>query len=149
RDLPDHFRATVSRNEYGRHDIAILAEINHVPRLEREAILTRARAYRDAGADVIDLGCDPGGPWGGVFDAVRALRDEGMRVSIDSFDPDEVSAAVRAGAELVLSVNGTNAERAADWGCEVVAIPDVPAELAGLEATLGILERRGVRYRID
>ena len=38
----------------------------------------------------------------------RPLRDAGLRVSIDSFDPVEVAQAVAAGAELVLSVNATN-----------------------------------------
>ena len=31
-----------------------------------------------------------------------------MRVSVDTFDPDEIRTAVAAGAELVLSVNGSN-----------------------------------------
>ena len=33
-----------------------------------------------------------------------------MRVSIDTFDADEIRTAVEAGAELVLSVNGSNLE---------------------------------------
>ena len=56
---------------------------------------------------MIDLGCDPGTTWTQVGDAVAALRDKGLRVSIDSFDPAEVATAVAAGAELVLSVNGS------------------------------------------
>src|SRR5262249_16812136 len=79
----------------------------------------------------------------------KALRDEGMRVSIDSFNPTEVEAAVRAGAELVLSVDSSNVERAADWGCEVVAIPDTTATLAGLDATIERLVATGVPFRID
>jgi dihydropteroate synthase-like protein len=150
RDLPEFFRTSAtSRSGYGAYDIAILAEINHAQRLSREELLRQARAYRDAGADVIDVGCDPGSAWAGVGDAVRALRDEGMRVSIDSFDPAEVEAAVRAGAELVLSVNGTNVERARDWGAEVVALPDVPATLEGLDATVERLAACGVPFRID
>src|SRR5207302_6697102 len=64
-------------------------------------------------------------------------------------DPIEVEAAVRAGAELVLSVNSSNVERAADWGCEVVAIPDVPATLGGLDNTVERLSAAGVPFRID
>lgn len=150
RDLAEAFRVkTTSRSDYGAYDVAILAEINHAPRLAREELLRQAQAYRASGADVIDVGCDPGSTWGGVGDAVRALRDEGMRVSIDSFDPVEVSDAVRAGAELVLSVNSGNVERAADWGVEVVAVPDVPATLEGLDRTVETLQRQGVRYRLD
>ena len=74
------------------------------------------RRYAGEGADRIDLGCDPGGPWSGVGEAVAALRDGGHRVSIDSFDPVEVAAAVAAGADLVLSVNATNRDRAGRLG---------------------------------
>jgi dihydropteroate synthase-like protein len=150
RDLPDHFntRAT-SKSGYGAYDIAILAEVNHAPRLSREELLRQAQSLRADGADVIDLGCDPGSTWAGVGDAVRALRGEGMRVSIDSFDPHEVQQAVKAGAELVLSVNSTNVDRAADWGVEVVALPDVPATLEGLDATVEKLQARGVPFRLD
>ncbi len=150
RDLPDFFRtASVPRQGYGTHDIAILAEINHAPRLPGDELLALARAYRSQGADVIDVGCDPGSTWAGAGDAVQALRDEGLRVSIDSFDPHEVESAVKAGAELVLSVNGSNVDRAASWGCEVVALPDVPATLAGLDDTVEKLTARGVPFRID
>jgi dihydropteroate synthase-like protein len=149
RDLPDFYRTGRGPSDYGRYDIAILAEINHAPRLSREEILSQARGYRDAGADVIDLGCDPGSTWAGVGSAVRALRDEGLRVSIDSFDAFEVAEAVRAGAELVLSVNSGNVEQARSWGCEVVVLPDVPATLEGLDATVEKLAGWGVPFRID
>ncbi len=150
RDLPAFFNTKADPREgYGAYDIAILAEINHAPRLTMAAFLDQARAFRDAGADLIDVGCDPGGTWAGVGDAVRALRADGMRVSIDSFDPREVELAIGAGAELVLSVNSTNVDRAADWGVEVVALPDVPADLTGLDSTLDRLTALGVRFRID
>jgi dihydropteroate synthase-like protein len=150
RDLPEYFgNPRTSSVNYGAYNIEILAEINHAPRLERRQIMEEARKLRNAGADVIDLGCDPGSTWNGIGDTVRALRDEGIRVSIDSFDAREVKEAVAAGAELVLSVNGTNCEQAADWGCEVVAIPDVPATLEGLERTVTNLSAARVPYRVD
>jgi hypothetical protein len=80
---------------------------------------------------------------------VAALRDRGFRVSIDSFDPAEVGPAVAAGAELVLSVNATNRERAADWGVEVVALPDRAGSLDGLDATVESLDKARVPFRID
>jgi dihydropteroate synthase-like protein len=149
RDLPDFFGATPPPTTYGAYDIAILAEINHVPRLSRAEIIAQARRYRDAGADVIDLGCDPGTIWTDAADTVRALRAEGFRVSIDSFHAAEVEAAVKAGAELVLSVNSSNREQARHWGCEVVALPDVPATLAGLDETVQKLDAWKVPFRID
>ena len=116
-------------------------------------ILAEAARLRASGADLIDLGCDlgcdPGEPWSGVAETVRALVEAGHRVSIDSMNPREIAAAVRAGAELVLSVNSANREAACDWGCEVVVLPDEPAGLVGLEETVEYLAARSVRLRID
>jgi dihydropteroate synthase-like protein len=155
RDLPEFFgKSSGPPPGYGAFDIEILAEINHAPRKDLPAILAEARRYRDGGADVIDLGCDPGGTWGGVGEAVAALRGDGFRVSIDSFDPAEVGAALAAGAELVLSVNGTNLPHALSWheqfpGVEVVATPDTPADFDSLERTAAQLTTWGVRHRLD
>jgi dihydropteroate synthase-like protein len=150
RDLPDYFgQAATPRTDYGGFDIEILAEINHAPRLARSEVLRIARQAHQDGADVIDLGCDPGEAWTGVGDAVKALRDDGLRVSLDSFNVWEAAQAARAGAELILSVNRANRDAAKDWGCEVVAVPDQPANLQGLEDTLGHLGADGVPFRID
>ncbi len=135
--------------DYGRFDIEIIAEINHCPRLTPAEILAEARRLAAAGADRIDVGCDPGDAWPGVGDAVRMLVAEGFPVSIDSMEPREVSAATRAGATLVLSVNSANVSAAADWGCEVVVVPDVPATLEGFDDTIDRLTRDGVPFRLD
>ncbi|MDG3004822.1 DUF6513 domain-containing protein [Paludisphaera mucosa] len=152
RDLPrwfGHERAGGRPDDYGAYDVAILAEINLAPRLPRAELLRQARDFAAQGADLIDLGCEPGVCWAEVGDAVRALRDEGLRVSIDSFDPDEVARAVAAGAELVLSVNAGNRDAAKGWGAEVVVLPDQPGTLEGLDATVEALDAAGVRFRID
>ena len=150
RDLPRHFGQEGTQNAgYGPYNIEILAEINHAPRLTRDELCGAAEQLRSQGADLIDVGCDPGTTWTQVGDAVAALRDQGLRVSIDSFDPVEVSKAVSAGAELVLSVNGSNRSMARDWGVEVVAIPDQPGSLDGLEQTIEFLAHAGVPFRID
>lgn len=150
RRLPEHFGKRRERDaSYGQFDIEILAEINHAPKLPRDEIVAMARRYRDAGADVIDVGCIPGNVWTGVGDCVKLLRDEGLRVSIDSLQPEEIAPAAKAGAELVLSVNATNREAAVDWGIETVVIPDDFATLGGLEETIDYLASRGVRLRID
>jgi dihydropteroate synthase len=150
RDLPTWFSApSTGDSDYGRYTIEILAEINHAPRLSRDELLGAARRLLADGADVIDLGCNPGETWVDVADAVRLLRDEGTRVSIDSMNPAEIEPAVRAGAELVLSVNSTNVDWAVDWGCDVVVVPDVPETLAGLDKNVARLSAAGIRVRID
>jgi dihydropteroate synthase-like protein len=150
RDLPEHFgHGAAHPPNYGGHDIEILAEINDAPRLSGDEVLTMASGYARDGADVIDLGCNPGATWAGVGDAVKMLRDAGLRVSIDSMNVAEIAAATKAGAELVLSVNSTNRAAAADWGAEVVAVPDTPHDLGGLNDTIDALTKAGVSFRID
>lgn len=155
RDLPEFFgKKSGPPPGYGMFDIAILAEVNHAPQKSLDAILAEARRYRDSGADLIDLGCDPGSAWPGVGETVRALKADGFRVSIDSFNAEEVDAALAAGAELVLSVNGTNVENARRWhllhpAMEVVAIPDTPSDLDSLARTVNILREIGIKHRLD
>jgi dihydropteroate synthase-like protein len=149
RQLPEFFGQTTRAAEYGAYDIEILAEINHAPRLPLEEIVRQANQLAAAGADLIDIGCDPGEPWPRVGECVTALKAEGLRISIDSLNPREIGPAVQAGAELVLSVNATNREATLDWGCEVVVIPDDFATLGGLDETIDFLASRNVRLRID
>jgi len=150
RRLGKHFGGNASRApSYGRYDIEIIAEINHAPRLPLADVLRQADQLRAGGADLIDVGCDPGEPWHDVGDCVRALCDAGHRVSIDSLNPAEIAPAVRAGAELVLSVNSSNRDAALGWGCEVVVIPDDIPTLGGLDDTVDLLARHRVPLRID
>jgi dihydropteroate synthase-like protein len=150
RQLPEYFgQHDSSLDDYGSYDIEIVAEINHAPQLSLQAILDLAAHYQRQGADIIDVGCEPGDPWDGVADCVRALRDSGHRVSIDSLQPAEIATAIRAGAELVLSVNSSNRSAACDWGCEVVVIPDDSASLTGFDETIEFLTTRGVPVRLD
>jgi len=147
--LPEFFSRDPVPVDYGSYDIEILAEINHCPQLSLPEILDKAAALRTAGANWIDVGCEPGTAWQGVGGAVESLRDQGHRVSIDSLNPREIEPAVRAGAELVLSVNSSNREAAVDWDAEVVAVPDDPATMENLDATVDFLAQNGVRLRID
>jgi dihydropteroate synthase-like protein len=149
RQLPRHFLRQPPPSDYGAYDIEIIAEINHCPRLTIDEILRQAAELKRDGADLIDIGCDPGQTWHGVSDAVTALKEAGYRVSIDSLNPAEIAPACAAGAELVLSVNSTNRDAASDWGAEVVVTPDVPATLEGLDDTIDQLAQAGVRLRID
>jgi dihydropteroate synthase-like protein len=148
-NLPDHFGWTQPAADLSRYDIEIVAEINHAPRLSDAQIVCLATDLRNDGADVIDLGCVPGEQWSRAGEVTRMLRGEGCRVSIDSFDRHEVEDAVAAGAELVLSCNGTNVDWAARLGAEVVAIPDDVRDLSSLDRTIEGLEACNARYRID
>ncbi|HEX6614894.1 MAG TPA: DUF6513 domain-containing protein [Gemmatimonadales bacterium] len=151
REIPRYFGQAAVAAEYGGYDIEILAEINNAPKLSREAIRAAAEYFRESGADVIDIGCTPGLPFPALGEVVRELRGSGLRISVDSFDPGEIRMAVQAGAELVLSVNGTNLEVARELAgrARVVAIPGFGEGLDTLAPTLEALERWGVEYLID
>ena len=61
--LPAFFGQADARSRYGARDIRVFAEINNVPHLDRERIVAAASYYRDAGADVIDLGLSLDRDW--------------------------------------------------------------------------------------
>ncbi|HMO15329.1 MAG TPA: DUF6513 domain-containing protein [Pirellulaceae bacterium] len=150
RDLGDYLLGrTTQQKDLTSYNIEILAEINHAPRLTREEVVSAARSLADAGADVIDLGCDVGYVWNDIGVCVKAIRDLGLRVSVDSFNPQEVITATQAGAELVLSVNSSNIQYASDYASEVVLIPDEQTHWHALESNIEVLDAQKIPFRID
>jgi len=152
REIPQHFGRSATAADYGASDIEIVAEINNAPRLTREAIRKEAEHYRASGADVIDIGCTPGLACPQLASVVRELVEAGMRVSVDTFDVDEIRAAVGAGASLVLSVNASNldvARELAESGARWVVVPDLGGTLDTLEPSLAKLQAWGVPFLID
>ena len=149
-DLPEYFgRKGRELPSLETHNIQILAEINHAPRLSQDNLIRQADSYRQSGADLIDLGCIPGESWSSISDAVKRLRSEGFRVSVDSFERKEVEAAVEAGAELVLSCNQSNLDWASQLPAELVVIPDDVRDVRSWDATIGHLQANGRPYRVD
>jgi dihydropteroate synthase-like protein len=152
RQIPRYFGQAEAARDYGAYSVEILAEINNAPKLSRTQVHATAEYFRSSGADIIDIGCTPGVPYPELADTVRELRSAGMRVSIDSFEPSEILAAVGAGAELVLSINKSNLDVAREFGgteLRVVVIPDFGEALDTIGPSIEALERWNVRYLID
>jgi len=152
REIPQHFGRAARAADYGAWQIEILAEINNAPKMERAALRALAEYYRTSGADVIDVGCTPGRPFPELGSVVRELTEAGLRVSVDSFDAGEISTALDAGAEMVLSVNSSNisvAERYTGSDKRFVVIPDAADQFAELERSMERLEKWRVKYLID
>jgi dihydropteroate synthase len=152
REIPRYFGQAAAASDYGTYSIEILAEINNAPKLSLDEIRSAADYYRASGADVIDIGCTPGMEFPALRQVVRQLCDAGMRVSVDSFEPGEILGAVEAGAELVLSVNGSNldvARQLAGTSARVVVIPDFGEGLETLARSIEMLETWRVGYLID
>jgi dihydropteroate synthase-like protein len=151
REIPRHFGRQMPR-DYGAWDIEIIAEINNVPRLTRSDARRAAEYFRESGADIVDIGCTPGMAFPSLGDVVRELVADGIRVSVDSFDHGEIRTAVAAGAELVLSVNGSNLDVIPDLagaGARAVVVPEAGASFDSIDRTIAVLEREGVRYLVD
>jgi dihydropteroate synthase len=152
REIPEYFGQAAAREDYGKWDIEIIAEINNAPRLSRDAIMREALRFRDSGADYIDIGCTPGLAFPELGSIVRELVATGMRISIDTFNADEIRTAVDAGATLVLSINGSNlgvARELAGRGVRVVALPDFGAPLETIAPTIELLTQLDVPFLID
>jgi hypothetical protein len=148
--LPSWFGREDARASYGERDIRVFAEINHVPRLERDEVLGLAGYYRDAGADVIDLGLSLGRTWlDDGPEVIAELRAQGFTLSIDTLDPEEILMADEAGVDYVLSLNGSNRHLAERLSATPILIPDTPEDLDSLDATIAHLERLGKPYLVD
>ena len=152
REIPRHFGRAAAAPDYGAWDIEIVAEINNAPRLSSDIVRRAAEYFRASGADIVDIGCTPGLAFPSLADVVRELVADGIRVSVDTFDANEIRTAVAAGAELVLSVNGSNVDIARELtgtGARVVAVPDLGGTLDTLEPTIERLTEWDVPYLID
>jgi dihydropteroate synthase-like protein len=148
--LPTWFGLQDARESYGERDIRVFAEINHVPRLPREEILAVAGRYRDAGADVIDLGLSLGRKWLDEGpDVIAEMRAAGFELSIDTLDEDEIRMADAAGVGYVLSLTSANRHLAGELSATPVLIPDTPEDLDSLDATIAHLEDLGKPYLVD
>ncbi len=150
-ELPILFGGKMTKErELDSFNIRIMAEVNHVPRLTLDELRSLAKEYVSAGADWIDLGMTPGQTWLGVGEAVRALIDDGWNISIDSFNADEVEAAVQAGAKMVLSVHRGTLDRAADWNAELVLVPEPGRDWKkSLMESVEVLSARQQAFRMD
>src|SRR4051794_37143601 len=148
--LPAFFGQADARSRYGARDIRVFAEINNVARLDREEILAAAGYYRDAGADVIDLGLALEPKWLDEGPGVIAeLKARGFTLSIDTLDPEQILMADAAGVDYVLSLNGGNRDIAEQLRATPILIPDTPEDLDSLDETIPHLRAVGKPFLVD
>jgi hypothetical protein len=149
KDIPQHFGRRGPQPDLSRHDVDIFAEIVDAPRLSVDAIVERGRRYRRDGADVIDLGCLPDTPFPHLEDAVRALKEDGQRVSVDAQEPEELLRGGRAGADFLLSLNEDTLWLADEVAATPVLIPSRPGDLDSLLRCVRALQGRGRAFLAD
>lgn len=148
-DLPQFLGHGGKPPDFSHHDLRIFAEIVEAPGLSIDALVARALQHRAAGADVIDIGCQPDTPFPHLEDAIAALRGEGLLVSVDSGDVAELERAARVGANFVLSLDETSLDAVTGTQCVPVLVPKPHGDLPSLLRAIDTARARGLPHIAD
>lgn len=150
RALPEWYGREAIRSELGPRDVRVFAEINDVQSLSQDQVIDRAEAFRADGADVIDLGLSLDRSW--LSDGpptIRALRERGFSVSIDTLDPEHIRMADAAGVDYVLSLTPSTIDLAETLNATPVLITDDPDDLDGLGRMAAHMDQGNRPYLLD
>ena len=149
KDIPGFFGRARKATDMTKYDIQIFAEIVDASALKVDEILKRARDYTQKGANVIDLGGLPDTPFPHLEETVRAMKDKGFKVSVDSADPDELLRGGKAGADFLLSLNEDTLHIADEVASVPVLIPKDHGDMASLYRAMDALDAKGKKYLVD
>lgn len=148
-DLPQFLGRGAKPPDLSGYDINIFAEIVEAPEVPLEEVIARARTYQAAGADVIDIGCQPDVPFPHLEETVQALKAEGLKVSVDSGDVDELQRGALAGADYVLSLDETSLDAVAGTTCVPVLVPKPHGDLDSLLRAIDKANALGIKHLAD
>jgi dihydropteroate synthase-like protein len=149
KDIPTFFGRARKASDMTKYDIQIFAEIVDASALPVEAILARADEYVMKGANVIDLGGLPDTPFPHLEETVRALKEKGYKVSVDSANADELLRGGKAGADFLLSLNEDTLGIADRVASVPVLIPKEHGDMASLYRAMDALYGKGRKYLVD
>jgi dihydropteroate synthase-like protein len=149
KDIPGFFGRARKATDMTKYDIQIFAEIVDASALAVEAILKRAEAYVQRGANVIDLGCLPDTPFPRLEEAIGALKKKGYKVSVDSADTEELLRGGKAGADFLLSLSEDTLRVTDEVASTPVLIPKDHGDLASLLRAMDALDAKGRAYLAD
>jgi len=150
RALPQWYGREALPVKLGPRDVRVFAEINDVQSLSREQVIARAESYRAQGADVIDLGLSIGRSWLEEGpNTIRALRERGFELSIDTLDPEHIQMADAAGVSYVLSLTPRTFALAARLRATPVLIAEQPEDLDALDRMAAEMRRLGRPFLLD
>ena len=149
KDLPRYFGREAAPIDLTRHDVRIFAEIVDAPNMTLAEIVDQANVFRNAGADVIDLGCLPETPFPHLEEAIAVLHAAGFQVSVDSMDPQELLRGGRANADFLLSLKLETLWIADEVASTPVLIPSTPSNMESLYRAIEIMDKTGRDYLAD
>ncbi|WP_036303510.1 DUF6513 domain-containing protein [Methylotenera sp. L2L1] len=132
KDLPQYFGHQGVVPDLSQYQVKIFAEIVDAPYLSVEGVLQKALQYQAQGANVIDLGCLPTVPFPHLAETIKALKQQGLDVSVDSLNTDDLLTAGHAGADYLLSLTEKTLWIAQEVASTPILIPAKPHSLPSL-----------------
>lgn len=148
-DLPAYLGQTARDIDLSEQDVTIFGEIVDATLLTPEQIVERSRKYRADGADVIDLGCLPDSPFPHLEEAIAALHADGAKVSVDSFNSEELSRATRAGADYLFSLSEKTISIVDEGPAAPILISAGAADMDSLDRVIDLMIAKGRRFYAD
>lgn len=149
KDLPVYFGQARKKPDLSQYRVNIFAEIVDAPERDIDSLVARALYYRDNGADVIDIGCLPEEPFPLLEEAIQALHEEGLKVSVDSLSLPDLERAAKAGADYLLSLTEETIDLAKDTDAVPILVPAEPGSLASLERAMEAMDKIGKPWIAD
>jgi dihydropteroate synthase-like protein len=149
KDMPTYFGRAGKATDMSKYDIQIFAEIVDASAMSVEQVVERGQDYARKGANVIDLGGLPDTPFPHLEETVAALKDNGLKVSIDSADPDELLRGGKAGADFLLSLNKDTLWIADEVASTPVLISKDHGDMGSLYRAMDALDAKGRDYLVD
>jgi len=141
KDLPLYFGRERKIPDLSQYSVNIFAEIVDAPERDIASILARAEYYREAGADVIDIGCLPQEKFPHMEEAIVALHEAGFKVSVDSLEIDDLRRAGKAGADYLLSLTEQTYHLAEEVDAVPILVPAEPGSLESLERAMELMDK--------
>ncbi|ATU94784.1 DUF6513 domain-containing protein [Phyllobacterium zundukense] len=148
-DLPVFLGRVGKPVDLSRHEMRIFAEIVDASALSLDALRQRAATLAAAGADVIDLGCLPETPFPHLAEAVRLLKQQGLSVSVDSANLEELETGAAAGADYLLSLTEETIGIAIKYGVTPILIPAIPGDLNSLGRAIDAAKAANISFIAD
>lgn len=148
-DLPEYLGHAARKIDLSEQDVKIFGEIVDATLMTPEQIVERSRKYRADGADVIDLGCLPDSPFPHLEASIAALHADGAKVSVDSFNPEELSRATRAGADYLFSLSEKTISIVDEGPAAPILISAGAADMDSLDRVIDIMIAKGRPYYAD
>ena len=149
KDLPQYFGQAGVVPDLSQYSVNIFAEIVDAPMLTVDSIVKKSLVLQAQGANVIDLGCLPGQSFTHLADAVKALKQLGIQVSVDSNSSDDLLLAGHAGADYLLSLTEKTLWIANEVQATPILIPAKPNNLPSLYRAIEICLSAGKPFIAD